>query len=358
MGTDKAKLQHRGAFHRVFIVLCFALLFAGCARERASITVNKDGTWTRKTVFTVAKVDLGGPGASKSPGVGDSFALPSGPGWKLTKRDTKDERSVIAERTLKLDETLENDIAVKEAAKTTPAVPPGGPGPHLVHLQESPKAPAILTSNTVTVRQVSPGRYQYTEVVHWKGEMPTTMHQLDEKAVALVKASLPQAIATDENIKTVAELFSREFDLALVGPPSPMMHRLPMMMSAPEAFGRLLLRRIGKSLVSSLKEKFGDQLTAEQRAALTSRLIQGISDEMKASGPDQAGGAQSGDNNKNSTGASIFVSVRLPGRVVETNGIANSFSGDITWSFYPEAAAFGDITLTATCDAGAASKSR
>ena len=53
---------------------------------------------------------------------------------------------------------------------------------------------------------------------------------------------------------------------------------------------------------------------------------------------------------KQSTGAGIFISVRLPGRVVETNGIADSFAGDISWSFYPEAAAFGDLTLTATCD--------
>ena len=64
----------------------------------------------------------------------------------------------------------------------------------------------------------------------------------------------------------------------------------------------------------------------------------------RLNGPSQAGDAQSGDTHKNSSGASIYISVKLPGHVVQTNGTVDSFNGDISWSFYPEAAAFeGDI---------------
>ena len=163
---------------------------------------------------------------------------------------------------------------------------------------------------------------------------------------------------TDENIKFVADTLTKELGLALIGPPSPLIHRLPILMSAPEVFARLVTHRAGKALLAALKEKFGDRLTATQRLALTKRLIDSVTNEMKVSAPSKAGGAQDGESNKNSSGASIFISVRLPGRVVETNGIADPFNGDISWSFYPEAAAFGDVTLTAICDTNAKSASR
>ena len=343
-----------------FAVLPAALLtlvlLSGCARERVAVTVGKDGTWTRKTVYIATGPEVS-PGGSKAAEVGKYFSLPSGEGWKLTEQKVKDEQRVIAERTLKLDQTIENDIAVRETPKTDllPPEPDKKLGTVLLRRDDPPAPTRILTSNTATVRQVTPGRYVYTETIHWIGDPPASMHTLDEKQTALVKTALPAQLATDENVKFVAGTFVREFDLALVGPPSPLMHRLPLFMNAPEVFFRLAAKRVGKGLMSALKEKFADQMTAEQRRALTTILIQGIMEDVKANGPSKAGDAQSGENKKNSSGASIFISVRLPGRVVETNGIADAFSGDITWTFYPEAASFGDVTLTATCDTNARS---
>ena len=333
--------------HFLWPLLAVAALFCGCARERVSVTVGANGTWTRKTVYTVTNLDLG-PDPDKTAQVSDSFALPSGEGWKLTRQTTKDEVRVIAERTLGLDQTLENDIVVKESAKAE--MPPAPKeGARLIRGDDPPKSLKTLTTNSVTVKEVSPGRYVYTETIHWTGDPPANMHQLDEKETALVRAALPKEMATEDNVKFVADAFSREFNLALVGPPSPLIHRLPVLMSAPEIFARHLSRRVGRALIASLKEKFGDRMTAEQRKSLTVRMVEGITDEIKSSGPSQAGDRQVGDN-KNSSGAGIFISVKLPGQVIETNGIADPFNGDISWSFYPEAASLGDVTLTATCD--------
>jgi hypothetical protein len=321
------------------------------------VTVGRDGTWTRRAAYIVSDIDLGaGADKSKKDSVSEAFALPSGEGWKLTRQQTKDEKRVIAERTLPLGQSIENDIMVKEAPKVTPPPMPdadGKPGVKTTRLDDPPQTPKTLSSNTATVRQVSPGRLAYTETIHWTGEMPTNMHKLDEKETALVRAALPPALATDENVTFIAESFSREFYLALIGPPSPLMHRLPMLMSAPEVFGRLVSRRIGGALLASLEKKFGDRLTVAQRRRIAAQLIERMTDEIRASGPSQASDAHGADANQNSSGASIFLSVKLPGRVVETNGIADAFNGDISWSFYPEAAAFGDITLTATCDSTA-----
>lgn len=343
-------------------LLCGAALLCGCARERVSVTLGKDGTWTRRAVYIVANLDGSGePGPLKTPGVSDSFELPSGEGWKLTSEKTKDEKRVIAERTLSLDQTLENDIVVKEAPKSEPppAQNPGGKeGTLLVHADDPPRTPKMLTSNSVSVRQVSPGRYMYSETVHWTGDMPANMNKFDDRATALVKSALPSSLATDENVKSVVDAFSREFDLAMIGPPSPLIHRLPMLMTAPEMFARLASRRVGPALMASLTEKFGDRMTAEQRVTLTARLVRGITDELKQKGPDQAGSAQGDENKKNSSGAGIFISVKLPGRIVSTNGTADPFSGEVTWSFYPEAAALGDLKLTALCDATGKTLSR
>jgi len=249
---------------------------------------------------------------------------------------------------------------MKEGSKPDAGVDKPSPkdGPMLVRADEPPKPAKILTSNRVSVRQVSPGRYVYSETLHWTGEIPANMHKFDIKVTDMVRAALPTEMATDENVTFIANTFSREFDLAMVGPPSPLLHRLPMLMSAPEVFVRLITRRAGKGLLVALKEKYGDKMTAQQRLTLTQKLIQGITDEMKESGPGQAGDPKSDENSKNSTGASLFVSVKLPGRVIETNGIADPFSGEITWSLYPEAAAFGDVTLTAMCDTNAKPNSR
>lgn len=335
-------------------ILCGAVMICGCARERVSVTLGKNGTWTRRAVYVVTNVDGGGgPGAGKSSEVSDAFALPSGEGWKLTNEKTKDEKRVIAERTLSLGQTSENDIVVKETPKSDP-VPGDGPGAkegaRLIRADDPSKPLKTLTTNSVTVKQVSPGRYVYTETLHWTGEIPAKMQKFDEKASAMVSAALPSELATEENVKLVAAAFSRELDLALIGPPSPMIHRLPLLMSAPELFARLVSRRVAPGLMAALKEKFGDRMNAQQRMAVTARLIQAITNELRANGPDQAGGSKDPDSNKNSSGASLFVSVKLPGRVVATNGTVDKFSGEIAWSFYPEAAAFGDVKLTATCD--------
>ena len=344
-----------GSARSAATLVCGAALISGCAREHATVTLGKDGTWTRRTVYVVTNLDpTGGPPDPKGlklPQVSDSFQLPAGDGWKLTNQATKDEKRVIAERTLPLNESLVNDIVVKEAPKKDLVPKPDGePAPKAVRADD-PAAPLkTLTENKVTVRQLSPGRYAYTETIHWTGEQPSNLRQFDAKEEALVRASLPPALATDENVKTVTELFSTQIGLAMVGPPRPLVHRLPMLMSAPEAYVRLITQRVGPGVMEGLAEKFGSRMTPEQRLAITMRLAAGMTEELKANGPDPTGAGQGGESSKNSSGASILISVKLPGRVVATNGVVDNFTGEITWSFYPEAAAFGDLTLTATLD--------
>src|SRR5579872_1335622 len=343
------------------VLLCAAAAI-GCARERITVTVDGKGSWTRKTAYIVSDDEAALGGARKAPAVTpeaavrNSFILPTGAGWTFKSEATKDERRVIATRTQPLDQAITDDIVVKESAK--PALPDAGPAPNqgarLVRQGGAgvrPDAPAkALTSNSATVKQLGPGRYLYTETVHWTGEMPQAIGKLNAKEAEVVRAALPAGSADDETVRIVSEAFGREFDLAMIGPPSPMIHRVPMLMSSPETFARLASQRIGASLSVSLKSKLGGKLTDRQRGELVARLIQGMLEQVRADGPGQAGSEPSADNNKNSSGTSIFIIVKLPGRIVSTNGTPDPFTGEVAWSFYPEAAAYGDLTLMALYD--------
>jgi hypothetical protein len=45
-----------------------------------------------------------------------------------------------------------------------------------------------------------------------------------------------------------------------------------------------------------------------------------------------------------------MIRVKLPGKVTETNGELDPDTNEVVWPLYPEAAAMGDVTLTATTD--------
>ncbi len=340
----------RPAFVGLFLM---AMSISGCARERVSVTVGAHGTWTRSAVYVV-QVNKITSGTSTTPAgqVGDTFVLPSGVLWKMSTQTSKDERLTTAERTLPLGEAVRNDIAVRGSSAAVPG-PNAPPQP-----AESASAPTgtsgqlqTLTTNSAVVKQPRAGRYVYSETIHWIGKMPDGLHRFEEKQTALVRSALPSALATNENVKFVADSFIREFDLALIGPPRPLVNRLPLLMSAPEVFERLVRQRISKGIVGALKQRFGEKLTTPQLQEIAATLVQRVTDDLRISGPSQAEQPPGVDSNKNSSGASIFITVKLPGEIVETNGVADKFSGVVTWSFYPEAAALGDVTLTAISDA-------
>jgi hypothetical protein len=51
--------------------------------------------------------------------------------------------------------------------------------------------------------------------------------------------------------------------------------------------------------------------------------------------------------------AALTFSVKLPGKIVSTNGERDDFAHEVYWSVYPQAAALGDVEMTAVCDTNA-----
>lgn len=309
------------------LALLAALGLTGCARGVATTTVHADGSWVRSVTFHGAKPDK--DGNTMGTKIEDAFLIPKGQEWKITRQEKEDEVIVTAERTLKPGETLHGDLT----------------------LQGSKKQAEATTVNDVTVRMISPGVYKYTETLHWKGALPKALVP-DAEAIAPFKSALPPALATDANARELATRSAREIWRVFFGPGDPLVSQLSSMMTQPELVERHLRSRIGADLEKQLAAQFGDQLTAAQRHEAAVHIVAHSLENVMAQTKSKTPGGEKADKAEGDSapGASLFLSVKMPGRITETNGEQDAFTGDVFWSLYPEAAALGDVTLTATCD--------
>ena len=315
-------------------------LLGGCARGVATTTVRPNGSWTRKITFHGSKPEKDG-NLMGTP-IAEAFALPSGAGWKITHEDTKDEAVVVAERTLEAGEVLKGDITVK-----------GGK-----------KQPTVTAVNEVTVQKIAPGIFKYTETLHWKGPIPKSLTP-DADMIAAFKKALPPTLATDANARSLAAQSVRDLWHVMFGPGDPLISQLSSLLSSPELMERRVQQRIGATLEQHIEAKFGAQITVEQKRSIARSIIHSslfnLTSQTKNAGPGGAPsepGSDKAEKDDATPTASLFIAVKLPGRITATNGEKDDVNGETFWALYPEAAVLGDVTLTATCDTNAQSASR
>lgn len=394
--------RYTARFTMMTLLGCAGTWLTGCSRAVTETTVHANGSWTRKITFHGPKSNPNdGPNANNAngnngnngnnapqngnqdfnpfgslmPKLEDVVRVPSGPGWKIT-RPVKDEESVIvAERTLQPGETLHGDIAIKAIKEPEPLnfdIPgngnpdakPDGKNPNRQPVgkgngknDKNDKKDKFVMVNDVSVKQTAPGVWKYTEVLHWIGP-PMPEMTLDSTAMTTVKEALPPALATDANVKEVTRKFTLEFLRVLFGPGDPLLSDIFTFMMQPELMERRIMKRMGSRLDTALKEKFGAQMTAEQRLGIVRRIVASatnmVGDKGKAQGPGGPGGlgnaGKPGDNESGAGSVALFLSVKMPGRITETNGERDEVQGDVYWAVYPMATVLGDITLTATCN--------
>jgi hypothetical protein len=314
----------RGITHpsgRFALVASLPFVAWGCARISATTELHPDGTITRRLEFH-APAGEAGQGASIGPKADDIFTFPGAPAWTVTRTKKDQELILKAERTLKASDMMPSDVKLK-----------GAKG-------------AALVTNTLSVKQVAPGRWEYRETLHWNGDRPDDLKRVPAEAKAAFKEALPAALATPENIQSLGEVAFRELWRALFGPGDPL---LAMALLHPDLAERKVIRRIGAAMNTALVEKFGDKLTQDQRGAIVKRLVQKAMADTTSSSKSKADpqGAQSDD--PGAMTAMMFV-VKLPGKIVSTNGERDEVTGEVYWALYAEAAAVGDVTMTAVCE--------
>jgi hypothetical protein len=309
----------------------------GCGRGKFVTRIEPDGKWSRIATIS-GKVQREGGMSMPGTSIEDIFVLPTAgagsaaAGWKKTEESKADERTLTIEKILASGASLKGDLSLK------------GDGPDQLSLV-----------NQVTVIRRAPNRIEYQETLHWVGSRnssSTTMTGNDNikpEDLARIRAALPASLATDENAKAVANGAVKQFMPALFGPGEPL---LALGIMHPDLAERRIYRQLGTSLDKALVDRFGSQLTSEQRRAVVTSLINAQVNAAKPAAPDPTSPPPSGKASKNNNAGLtplIFI-VRGPGRIVSTNGERDDFNNEVYWALYPPAATFADVVMTAVFD--------
>lgn len=304
----------------LFLVPVFVAI--GCARTSSFTEVNADGSWKRTVKFTVAKQE-----GMQNPGADQIFDLPKGAGWTSTKTEKKEETEWVFTRAAKLDEVISKDISLKE-------VGPEGPTANLQLVNE------------VTVKQIAPNRFKYRETFKWVGKKKENTSKDLEEAIGL-KSLLPADLQGAEDLAKVKSGLEVEILRILFGPGDPLLMNL---LSNPEYALRKMVNKLAKGLDRVFTNVYGDRLPMEERRKIITKIVEKASKEIVENKKSENSNPESAE--KSGPPVTMFISVRLPGRIVETDGEVDSYTGEVFWSMTPEAASLGEVSVQATCEIG------
>jgi hypothetical protein len=304
---------------RSFLVTGFVFAFAlltGCARARVATEIQRGGKWTRAVALTGQEKKEGQMGET----VEDIFVLPSGSGWKSRAEKKDADQTTIFERTLAVGETLKGDLSIK-----------GDSGS------------AVLV-NEVSVTRLTPRRFEYRETLRWSGPPPEGMAMKPED-LAQLKAALPKALATDENVRGIADKMATLIMPLIFGPGDPL---LAIGMLHPDLAARRASQRIGSLMLKALEDQFGDRMTPAQRRDVALKVIETSFAQAKPKAPDPAAGPPSSKGGSGLT--PLMFIVKSPGKVISSNGEVDELTGEVYWALFPPAAALKPVVLTAVVE--------
>lgn len=396
-------------WRRSLMLLPVLLMVAGCGRMNTYSEVKPDGTLVRTLTFKGgdkdAKPDPEGTGGSGDgmmaalgggPGIPiEAIAvIPSGPDWTVTRTKKQNEVTITATRTIPPGQTVTDDLALraepdpgvmgnppgsdirtapepaskpaaKPAAKpgskpaskpgTKPKPKSGGGKPGELHLalyatpvRQAPPGPKMMLSNTVTVREFEPGKLEYKEVIRWNGPRPKDTEIADPDMVEKLRKAMPPALANDPGVPKVTLRAQKEIFTLILGPGDPL---LPLLMFHQELAEYRMMSRVAGALNRALIAEYGDRLTEADRKNIAAQLMGDMTGSVtdKTKKPPSPGDDPSGGMG-NSMPIAMLFRVKMPGKVISTNGQWDPETGEVIWPMYSMAPSMGDITLTAICE--------
>lgn len=296
-----------------FALLLAVVVSVGCARTSASTEVKEDGSWTRTVKLIIQKEDMMGQPSKFE----DTFVLPTGAGWKTSRTVEKDNAVYTAIREAKLGETISKDIQIVEKGK-------------------------VVAVNEVKVTQVAPGRFEYLETLTYLGSKKPLLDAPRKELLPVLNKHIPEA--SQASLEAMADEFFAAVWRMIFGPSEPM---LPSLMFAPELAERKLKAKFGK-IVDGILVQHAPSMGANQRLEAVRAMVKELDAEKVVSGEKDKKKEESGGGNDSLV--SMFTSVKLPGRIVESNGELDEVAGEVYWSFFPESAQVGDVVLRAVCE--------
>ena len=250
------------------------------------------------------------PGGEGGPKLEDSFVLPSSSVYAIKQDKTEEGVKGTLTRTVAAGATIENDVVLK-----------GAKGP--------------LTSNKVAVTKLADGRMEYVETLTWTagpGEFAETPAELR----LAVKKAIPERAATTEVIDAATTGIKRTIWKIFFGPGDPL---IPLLVFHPDLGAKRMMQRVFKEADPNLQAELGDKMDAATRAEFIKNFVTALNIEemMAAKQKQKQNPAESTGDDKGALVSMLF-SVKVPGKVLETNGEVDPITGEVVWAFYGEAA--------------------
>jgi hypothetical protein len=294
-----------------WMVIAALLATCGCARATLRTELHGDGSWTRVERFV----------ADNESALQDTFDLPTGAGWMTLPAEEKGDVIHTARRTLREGQTLRRDLVV--AGDETDAME------------------QRLTSE-VTVRRDGEHGWEYREVLRWHGPRPKPFLDCEQELRRLLREGLPDRLAKEEVLQDLPRQTLRDGWRILLGPgegwQSGLIH---------EEFGvRQMQRKLAHAIDRRLVGEFGRRLSHEERQALVRKLVPVVPFNFGADDKENEGWFDENDE----ASVPLMFAVKMPGRLVATNGEYDPVAGEVLWGLAAAAPALEEVVLTATSE--------
>ena len=292
------------------VVLTFFLV--GCSHSSSEVTVNADGSWNRTLKLTFSK----GMGDDKW---ADIFALP-GADWSKSEEIKESEKITTLKRNYKSGDGPVTDIIIREKDTTK-------------------------LKNFVVVRKLEGNRLEYYEKIVFLA--PNEQKQQKELGdyITQMKKIMPAGVATEDDYKVMAKKSGTALIRILVGPDD---HLMGTLILNPDGAARRLRTKLGVIENKVLTEQLGTKMSQEQRDDVIKKMLATfdketmLSSNKPSSSPDQA-------NQSQADFVGMSVSVKLPGKIIETNGEIDGYTGEVFWDFASNSAESDVLELRAIC---------
>ena len=157
---------------------------------------------------------------------------------EISEEAKDDNRTLTLERSFPAGATLQGDVSIKSTE----------PG-------------KLRLVNSVAVKTAGPHQLEYRETLHWTGPASKLLGDIQPADLVRLKSHLPQALATDANVRALVDKAALLSTPVLFGPGDPL---LAVGLLHPDLAVYRANQRIGAVLVQALEQQFGDQAAARR----------------------------------------------------------------------------------------------
>ena len=249
----------------------------------------------------------------------DIFAMP-GPDWNKSEEIKESEKITTLKRSFDAGEDPVTDIIIREKGTTK-------------------------LKNYVMVRKLPGNRLEYYEKI----VSITPNNEKQEKDmgdfISELKKAMPDGVGTDADYQAISKKTNVSISRMFFGPDG---HLFGTLILNPDGALRRLRSKLGVIESKILAEQFGDRMTQGQRDDVVRKLLTSFDNsKVMSNAKPSASPEQSSQSQADMVGMSV--SVRLPGKVIESNGEIDSFTGEVFWDFASNSAEPEVLELRAVC---------